>query len=85
MTDHPCKGMTKPQIEAFEEIAIGNALPVTFRGTIRVLENRGLIERTADKILQDELGKYPLPQYQVPIPYHMQWCQWCSEQPESQE
>jgi hypothetical protein len=44
-----------------------------------------LIDLVGNKILRDEMGIFKLPQYQVPIPIHMQWCQWCSEQPENQD
>lgn len=84
MTDHPCKGMTPRQIEAFEQIATGDALPIAHRRTLASLEALRLIERLADKELgRDRFGAIFVPQYQVPIPIHMQWCQWCSEQSES--
>jgi hypothetical protein len=82
MTDHPCKGMTKAQIAAFEQIAINVALPPVPKGTLAALEKHGLIERAPDKKLHDEMGDYSLPQYFVPLPIHMQWCQWASERPE---
>lgn len=85
MTDHPCKGMTKAQIEAFEKIATGIPLPPVVMKSLKILEAKGLIERGPDKELCDGLGRYRIPQYQVPIGLHMQWCKWCSEQPENQD
>jgi hypothetical protein len=85
MTDHPCKGMTKAQIETFEQIAVGNALPPMSMKQIKALEANGVIHLAGNKILRDEMGSFSLPQYEVPIPVHMQWCKWCSEQPENQE
>lgn len=85
MTDHPCKGMTPSQIEVFEQVATGNALPAAHRKTLAKLEGRGLIERSDDKQLGDRMGKFAIPQYFVPLLIHWQWCQWCSEQPENSE
>lgn len=85
MTDHPCKGMTPLQIQAFEKIAVGDPLPSGVIKSFKALQAKGLIERGPDKVLRDRLGSFGIPQYQVPIRHHMQWCQWCSEQPENQE
>ena len=83
MTEHPCKGMTAHQIEVFEQIATGVSLPPAKKGTIQKLRERGLVVAIEDKPLHDELGEYSIPQYEVPISVHKQWCQWCSEQPEN--
>lgn len=82
MTDHPCKGLPVNAVEAFEQIATGNALPAMTKGTAAKLLAKGLIERGADKQFSDRLGKFSVPQYFVPLPVHMDWCEWCSEQPE---
>lgn len=80
-TEHPCKGMTKRQREAFEQIATGEALPRAMPITLQRLQTNGLIERGPDKVLgRDALGVISIPQYYVPLPVHAQWCQWCSEQ-----
>lgn len=82
MTDHPCKGLSKKAISAFEQIAIGEALPRAHSKTLDSLLAKGLILRGRDKVLgRDALGKITVPQYFVPLPVHMQWCEWCSEQP----
>ncbi len=85
MTEHPCKGMTKAQIEAFEQIAIGNALPTTNKSTLAKLRAKELIYEDEPKVFKDRFGAYSIPQYFVPYPVHMKWCEWCSEQPENQE
>lgn len=83
MTDHPCKGLRKNQRDVFEQIATGNAFPCTPKRNLTILEERGLIQRTEDKCLGvDSFGPVKIPQYYVPLPIHMQWCEWCSEQPE---
>jgi hypothetical protein len=83
MTDHPCKGMTTAQVAAFEQIAVGNALPIAVRATMTKLMDRGLICEGGRKTLRDELGTYSIPQYFVPLATHIQWCEWCSEQSEN--
>ena len=76
--DHPCKGMTAVQIDTFEQLAVG-AKPLATRATWDKLEARGLIERGPDLNRRDALGEFKIPQWQVPIHIHAQWCEWCSE------
>lgn len=82
MTDHPCKGLTRAQIEAFEQIAI-NQPPQSGWKTIEALLAYGVIERGEGEKRRDALGTYEIPNFFVPLPIHMQWCEWCSEQPEN--
>lgn len=80
MTDHPCKGMRANVVAVFERIAIGQP-PVALEKTLKRLVERGLIERIADRrVGRDCFGPVIIPQYQVPLLVHMQWCQWASEQ-----
>lgn len=78
MTDHPCKGRPRTQIDAFERIAI-NQPPVCSPTAIKALLDAGLIERGVSTTGRDELGTYIIPKYHVPTWAHMQWCEWCSE------
>ncbi len=82
MTDHPCKGMTKPQREAFERIAV-NMFPLCRSKTLDALLKAGVIELGEPETYRDGLGSYQVPTYSVPLPIHMQWCEWCSEQPDN--
>lgn len=84
MTEHPCKGMSKKQIETFERLATG-APPYAPQRTIDVLLKHGVIMRLPDKIVRDRFGDIHIPVYDVPTPIHMQWCKWCAEQPENAE
>lgn len=84
MTDHPCKGMTKAQIAAFERIAV-NHEPMATHKTLLALRAKGLIGYTDKVIGRDALGKITVPEWFVPIHAHLQWCQWCSEQPENHD
>lgn len=79
-TEHPCRGMTKAQIAAFEQIATGESLPRATPKTLARLVERGVIVRAADKALgRDRFGTISIPQYHVPLPIHWQWREWCSE------
>lgn len=82
MTDHPCKGMTKAQIAAFEAIAI-NQTPQNGWNSIDKLIERGVIERGPSETRRDAMGIYTIPSFLVPLPVHAQWCEWCSEQPDA--
>jgi hypothetical protein len=83
MTDHPCKGRPKAQREAFERIAI-NQPPAASHKTLVALRAAGLVDYTNKVIGQDALGKITVPEWFVPLPVHMQWCEWASEQPDNQ-
>lgn len=61
--------MTKAQIEAFEQIAIGHALPRAIQKTFDALLKRGLIQRLSDKVVgRDRFGDITIPQFEIPIP-----------------
>jgi hypothetical protein len=79
MTEHPCKGLTKAQRDAFEAVAV-NQVPNCKWDTIDALLKAGVIERGPDDVRCDAMGVYHVPSFFVPLPIHMQWCAWCSEQ-----
>ncbi len=85
MTPHPAKaaGCTKRQIEVFEQICIGQ-IPDAAPATLNVLLSKKLVECERETVGKDRFGPITLPHWSVSIPIHMQWCQWCSEQPESE-
>lgn len=75
---HPCKGRTKAQRDAFEQIAIGQR-PRASHKTLVKLREAGLIDYTDKVVGRDALGKITVPDWFVPLPIHHQWCAWCSE------
>ncbi len=81
MTPHPCKGLSLGARNAFEAISI-NQPPRCTQKTLDLLLERGLIARDEDKVFRDRFGEMRIPQYYVPLPVHMQFCQWASEQPD---
>jgi hypothetical protein len=83
MTDHPCNGMTKAQRATFERIAISQP-PYAGERTLTALLARGVVERV-HRESRDPISGFTFSwwEYHVPLPVHMQWCEWCSEQPEN--
>ena len=79
MTTHPCAGLAQSTVDVFEAIAISQDPP--FRpAAIRTLMKRGLIVCIGEReVHRDRFGVTMAPVYGVPIPVHMQWCQWCAE------
>lgn len=76
-------GLTKAQQSVFEQIAIGQ-LPYARQSTIDILVEKGLIVRIADRVLgRDRFGAISVPTYEVPLPIHIRWCEWCAKQPEA--
>lgn len=74
-------GLTQKQTDVLGEIATGNALPYAAPATFRKLIEKGLIVRLGDKVLgRDRFGAVAIPQYEMPTPEHMRFCEWCSEQ-----
>lgn len=78
-TRHPCAGMTKAQKKAFEMIATGRDYGL-HASSVDALVAAGLVLRLRDQIIgRDAFGAISVPRYEVPLPVHMQWCQWCAE------
>ncbi len=78
MTKHPCAGMTSAQRRDFERIVIGQRPLGGFR-VIQKLKDRGLIEDAPPLLVFGRLGPITVPNWQVPVPVHMQWCAWAAE------
>jgi len=71
--------MTKAQVAAFEQIAI-NQFPACRWSTIDALLKAGVVAKGPPEVRRDAMGVYEIPSFYVPLPIHMQWCEWCSEQ-----
>ena len=76
MTKHPCQGMTKAEITAFEAIAI-NRSPNCSKKTIEKL--LVIVDEKRNVNFKDGLPPVAVDDYFVPLPIHYQWCQWVSE------
>jgi hypothetical protein len=79
MVEHPCKGMTKAQIAAFERIAVNEPNGANHQTLVKLRE-RGLIDYETDVVGRDALGPISVPRWFVPLPIHAQWCEWCSQE-----
>ncbi len=65
MTEHPAKDCTAAEIAIFEQIAIG--------------QDRGHLLTSVARLVAMGLVVACRGGWEVPIPIHVQWCSWCSE------
>jgi hypothetical protein len=73
------RGLTRVQIDVFEQWATGGRTWLPAKA-IDVLVEKGLLVQVGeDVICKDRFGTVTAPIYEVPIGIHMAWCQWCSE------
>jgi hypothetical protein len=66
------------QAEVFEQIATGNDKGHNLR-TLDALERKGYIISHEEKVGRDGFGIITVLRYEVPIPIHIRWCEWCGE------
>jgi len=68
--------LTKAQFDTFCRIAVGDDTRVSSR-VAKALIGKGLINR-----YEEIVSETPIPtviiRYEVPIPIHIEWAQWCS-------
>lgn len=70
------KGLNNKQLAVFEQIAVNNDAGHN-ETTLRSLVSKLLIEKR-----EEELDGWPptiIYRYAVPVPIHMEWCEWCAE------
>ena len=80
---HP--GRTPAQRRVLDEIGCGNNSPMMSHATRNALLANGDIVRISDKVLSDNIGKFTISQYEMSIPTHMQWCEFCSKEMEAEK
>jgi hypothetical protein len=81
MTKHP--GKTRAQRRVLDEIGCGNHSPIMAAATRDKLLRDGLIIELEPKRIPVFGAIFmEVRQFEMPIPVHMQWCQFQSEQPE---
>lgn len=76
---HPCAGLSKAAIKAFDAIAAGFE-PKVSTPTLELLVERGLLTRGVRQHFFDD-GLPPLRTYvySIPLSYHITWCEhWAS-------
>jgi len=76
---HPCAGLPKAAIKAFDVAASGGEPKASAR-TLELLIERGLLARFAEKrFFNDRLPPLITYTYSVPISAHIAWCEhWTS-------
>jgi hypothetical protein len=76
MIKHPCDGMKSSEKAAFEAIAI-NQPPRCSKRTIDALLERGVIAKLEKPMrFRDGLPPLLIDEFYVPLPIHIQWCEW---------
>lgn len=79
MSEHPCKGRSKAQREAFEQIAVSSDY-APHPKTLKALMEAGLVIKAGVRTLgRDRFGAIEIPVYAVPLHHFHQWCEWCDE------
>ena len=76
LTKHPCEGLSKAEIEAFDTLASGGE-PFDSDNAIRRLAGLGYLKATGWEL---DYGGDGRPQarhlYTIPISLHLAWCEW---------
>ena len=62
----------------FEKIATGDCSPSGAASTRRALVEKGLIKQIGFSHIGRPPFQVKIPQFEVPIHIHMQWCEWCA-------
>jgi hypothetical protein len=85
------KNLTKSQFEVLVQIAFGGESFYHSGAIIDKLMKMGLIWQVGEKALYGKTNhpidriSIMIPIYEMPIPEHIEFCQWCSEHPEIDE
>lgn len=74
---HPAAGCTKAQRQTFEALVTGIAGGHNSE-TIKSLLRRGLIEKVGERVIGAPPLRVHVPVYEVPLPLHLAWCEWCA-------
>ena len=74
---HPAAACTPAQHAVFEQIAVGNDR-CHHPATLAALLRRGLIEKVGERVIGAPPLQVHVPVYEVPLPLHMAWCEWCA-------
>lgn len=73
------RNLSDSQSSVFEQIATGNDAGHSKR-TLDSLMRKGLI-RQFQQSQVDHIGQFYVYRYEVPLDVHIEWCEWCSQQP----
>ena len=73
------RNLSRAQSAVFEQICINNDRSHN-PATLKALVKKGLIVQT-----KHTQGAFSIFRYHVPTPIHMEWCEWCSKQVETED
>jgi hypothetical protein len=78
------RGLPKKQEDALAQIAILSDGTDFTRSVVKALEEKGLIVGVDEATYGPSsapIDRIPIMvrRYHVPLPIHMEWCQWCSD------
>lgn len=68
---HP--GRTQAERRVLDEIGCGNNLPMMGKATREALLRKGLIVQCGEKVFGTGWSAVRVPEYEMPIPVHIQW------------
>jgi hypothetical protein len=74
--------LTPRQRDVFGLIAIGQDVGHHPR-TLEALASRGLIEERREAVGRDRFGAVEITRWEVPLPVHIAWAEWCAAQPDA--
>jgi len=72
------RGLPKKQAEVFEQIAVGKD-GGHHPATLNALGRKRLIKFAEKTLRSDALGAIIVQVPYVPIPIHVEWCEWCAD------
>lgn len=89
MTRYAFPNLSKKQREILDELGCGNyTLSGVFptKQAIADLIDRELIRYIGEKLIcRDRFGAVKVPEYEMTLPTHAQWCSWQASQPCDEE
>ena len=79
------RGLSDAQRRAFDQCCINNGMGHNPR-TMAALERKRLVV-PHEVVLREPTGRWPVTviDYEVPLPVHITWCEWCAEQLDEDE
>ena len=75
---HPAN--TPAQRKILDEIGCGNYSPIMQDATRRSLLRQGLIQKCGEKRIGNPPFHVTIIEYQMPIPVHIQWCEYHAQE-----
>lgn len=81
MKRYPFPGLTKHERRIVDEVGAGNynlAYVFPKQSAIEKLKSLGIIREIGKKKVGNGWSTVSIPEYEMPIPEHIKWCDWCA-------